>query len=123
MRLEKVTYSCYNINMKTFQAEYTNEALKQIEELEYNNKKKIFKAINLFEYLGKNAKNSRDLSNNGLFEIKADNIRAYFKYFENKIIIIGLIVLKKTQKAPKRFILQAIKNIDKYITERGNNNE
>ena len=56
MRLEKVTYSCYNINMKTFQAEYTNEALKQIEELEYNNKKKIFKAINLFEYLGKNAK-------------------------------------------------------------------
>ena len=123
MRLEKVTYSYYNINMKTFQAEYTNEALKQIEELEYNNKKKRFKAINLFEYLGKNAKNSRDLSSNGLFEIKADNIRAYFKYFENKIIIIGLIVLKKTQKVPKRFILQAIKNIDKYTAERANNNE
>ena len=42
--------------MKKFHAEYTNEALEQIEELEYNNKKKIFKAINLFEYLGIHAK-------------------------------------------------------------------
>lgn len=109
--------------MKKFHAEYTNEALEQIEELEYNNKKKIFKAINLFEYLGIHAKNSRDLGNDGLFEIKADNIRAYFKYFENKIIIVGLIVLKKTQKAPKRFITQAIKNIDRYIAERNNNEE
>lgn len=35
-------------------------------------------------------------------------------YAKDKIIIIGLIVMKKTQKAPKRFIEQAIKNIENY---------
>jgi len=53
----------------------------------------------------------------GLFEIKVDNVRAYFKYIDNRIIIIGLIVLKKSQKAPKRFIEQAIRNIEKTEIE------
>ncbi|MDD3436343.1 MAG: hypothetical protein PHC64_04230 [Candidatus Gastranaerophilales bacterium] len=45
-------------------------------------------------------------------------------YVENKIIIIGLIVLKKTQKAPKRFIEQAIRNIEDYKKkELGNDNK
>lgn len=49
--------------------------------------------------------------------IQSHNVRAYFKYHKDKIIIIGLIVLKKTQKAPERFIQQAIRNIDKVINE------
>ncbi|MFA7658840.1 MAG: type II toxin-antitoxin system RelE/ParE family toxin [Candidatus Gastranaerophilaceae bacterium] len=98
--------------MKLFNAKYTNEAFEQLKDLNLNNREKILKAINLFEYMGVHAKNSRDLGNNGLFEIKADKIRAYFKYEKNRIITIGFIVLKKTQKAPKRYIKQAISNIE-----------
>lgn len=46
-------------------------------------------------------------------------------YDENpkKIIIIGLIVLKRTQKAPKQYIKQARKNIKEYIRRHKNDNE
>ena len=47
--------------------------------------------------------------------MKCDKIRIYFMYHENNIIIVGLIILKKTQKAPERYKLQAISNIEKYI--------
>ena len=46
-------------------------------------------------------------------EIRTDNIRSYYSYVGTKIIIVGLIILKKSQKAPKRFIEQAIRNIQK----------
>ncbi len=37
-------------------------------------------------------------------------------YHENHIIIIGLIVLKKTQKAPEKYKIEAMANIKKkYI--------
>lgn len=91
---------------------YADEALEQLTKLEIVSKKKIFRAIEVFKTLGKEARNSRDLGN-GLWEIKADNVRAYFMYEQEKVIIIGLIALKKTRKAPKKFIDQAIKNIEK----------
>ncbi len=99
-----------------FTAEYTNEALEQLNALEDAEFTKITKAIYIFEHVGKKYKNINDLGN-GLFELKPDNVRAYFKYVENRIIVIGFIVLKKTQKAPPRYIKQAHKNIDKYIQE------
>lgn len=100
--------------MRKFTAEYTNEALAQLQELEKSDKKKIIKAIAIFEQVGIEYKNINDLGE-GLFELKPDNIRAYFQYHENKIIIIGFITLKKTQKAPKRYIEQALKNIENYL--------
>ena len=100
--------------MKQFKAEYTNEALEQYAKLEKSSKKKIIKAISIFEQVGTDYKNINDLGN-GLFELKPDNVRAYFKYHENKIIIIGFITIKKTQKTPKRYIEQAIKNIENYL--------
>lgn len=99
-----------------FTAEYTDEALEQLEELEEKEFKKILKAIYIFEHVGTKYKYINDLGN-GLFELKPDNVRAYFKYAKNKIIIIGLVVLKKTQKAPKRYIEQALKNIERYLQE------
>ncbi len=99
-----------------FTAEYTSEALEQLSELADAEYLKITKAIYIFERVGKKYKNINDLGN-GLFELKPDNVRAYFKYAKNKIIIVGLIVLKKTQKAPARFIKQAHLNIDKYLQE------
>jgi phage-related protein len=95
---------------------YADEADEQLQSLDKSSRNKILKSINIFKVLGKDAKNSRDLKN-GLWEIKADNVRAYFKYYKNKIVIIGFIVLKKTQKAPERFIQQAIRNIDRVILE------
>ena len=97
-----------------FTAEYTDEALEQLNALEDSEFEKIIKAIYIFERVGKKYKNINDLGN-GLFELKPDNVRAYFKYAKNKIIIVGLVVLKKTQRAPARYIKQAHKNIDKYI--------
>lgn len=101
---------------RLFTAEYTDEAIQQLNELEDDEYAKITKAIYIFEHVGKKYKNINDLGN-GLFELKPDNVRAYFKYVKNRIIIVGLIVLKKTQKAPARYIKQAHKNIDKYIQE------
>lgn len=99
-----------------FTAEYTDEALEQLDALEDAEYEKITRAIYIFERVGKKYKNINDLGN-GLFELKPDNVRAYFKYAKNRIIIVGLVVLKKTQKAPARYIKQAHKNIDKYIQE------
>lgn len=100
--------------MQQFKAEYTNEAMEQLQELEKADKKKIIKAIAIFEQVGTEYKNINNLGND-LFELKPDNIRAYFKYHGNKIIIIGFITIKKTQKAPKRYIEQALKNIENYL--------
>lgn len=94
-----------------FEIIFADEAIEQRENLDKISKKKILKAIRNFEILGRDANNSRDLGD--IWEIKADNVRAYFNYEGNKIIIIGLIVLKKSQKTPRRYIEQAKRNINK----------
>lgn len=100
---------------KLFYAEYTPEAIKQFHELDIEYQNKILGAVKSFEILGKQYKNINDLGNN-LYEIKPKGVRAYFQYDKERkrIIIIGFITLKKTQKAPKRYIKQALANIRKY---------
>ena len=58
------------------------------------------------------------MDNNGLFEMKSDKLRLYFMYWENSIVIVGLITLKKSQKAPERYKELANKRIDNYIKNR-----
>ncbi|MBP3709085.1 MAG: type II toxin-antitoxin system RelE/ParE family toxin [Treponema sp.] len=41
---------------------------------------------------------------NQIFEIKSNEIRSLFKYQPGKIIIIGVVFVKKTQKTPKEII-------------------
>ena len=36
-----------------------------------------------------------------IFEIKSNELRSLFKYKEGKIIVIGVIFVKKTQQTPK----------------------
>ena len=36
-----------------------------------------------------------------IFEIKSKNLRSLFRYQEGKIILIGVVFVKKTQKTPK----------------------
>jgi phage-related protein len=47
----------------------------------------------------------------GIFEIKTDDVRSLFKYAENQIIIIGLVYTKKTQKTPKQVLKTAKKRL------------
>ncbi len=41
---------------------------------------------------------------NGIFEIKSNELRSLFKYKERKIIVVGVVFVKKTQKTPKEKI-------------------
>ncbi len=105
-----------NNEQKLYTAELTPEAEKQLLGLELKYRMRIAEAIKTFEYVGVQYKNINNLGK-GLFEIKPSEVRAYFMYDPNRkrIIIVGFITLKKTQKAPKQYIEQAIRNIEKYI--------
>ena len=103
---------------KQFTAELTDEAEEQLLALSDENREKIADAIRTFEKVGILYKNINDLGG-GLFEIKPKGVRAYFMYDPNRrrIIIVGLVVLKTTQKAPPRYIKQARRNIENYLNK------
>ena len=46
-----------------------------------------------------------------IFEIKSKNLRSLFKYQKDKIIVIGVVFVKKTQKTPKDKITLAKKRL------------
>ena len=46
-----------------------------------------------------------------LFEIKTNEIRSLFKYAEGKIIVVGVVFVKKTQKTPSEKIKLAQKRL------------
>lgn len=73
--------------------------------------------------LGREGVTSRPLDKEGLFEMKCDKIRIYFTYQDNRLIIIGLITLKKTQKAPPQYKIQAHVRINNYLNIRSKKNE
>ena len=100
---------------KLFTVKYTPEAEKDLKNLDKQDLKRTLRTVALFEQLGKDGVNSRPLNKQGLFEMKCDKVRIYFMYRENNIIIVGLVTLKKTQKAPERYKLEAMTNIEKYI--------
>ena len=104
------------MEQRQFTAELTPEAEQQLMELSAENRVKIAEAIKIFELVGLYYKNLNDLGG-GLFEIKPRGVRAYFMYDPNRrrIIIVGFITLKKTQEAPKRYMEQARRNIEKYL--------
>ena len=87
---------------KQFTAEYTPEAIEQALALDSESRKKILAAIEAFEVLGIEYKNINKLDYD-LYEIKPKGVRAYFQYDTDrrKIIIVGFVCLKETQKAPK----------------------
>ena len=46
-----------------------------------------------------------------IFEIKSNELRSLFKYKEGKIIVIGVVFVKRTQKTPKEAIKLAEKRL------------
>lgn len=100
---------------------FTPEALDDIKNLDTQNEKRAMRTIRLFEIFGSDAVNSKRLDDNGLFELKCDKVRIYFSYYWGRLVIIGLVTLKKTQKAPPRYIIAAYARIDKFIKSRQGN--
>ena len=100
---------------KQFVAKYTPEAEQDLKSLDKQDLKRALRTVGIFEYLGKDGVNSRPLNKYGLFEMKCDKVRIYFMYHENNINIIILVTLNKTQKAPERYKIEAMTNIEKYI--------
>ena len=47
----------------------------------------------------------------GLFEIKTNDVRALFKFQEERIILIGLVYEKRSNKAPDYYINLAQKRL------------
>jgi len=101
-----------------FEIEFTLEAKNELCGFDKQNQKRILRTMRNFEAFGKDAVKSRPLDNKGLFELKCDKTRAYFMYFGSRIVIIGLITLKKTEKAPVRNKEEAHRRIENYIKER-----
>ena len=106
---------------KQFTAKYTQEAESELKNLDKQNQKRVLHTVAVFEQMGKEGVSSRPLNKEGLFELKNDQVRIYFMYYKNNIVIVGLITLKKTQKAPERYKITAMSRIEKYI--RSNKNE
>lgn len=103
---------------RLFTAKYLEEAKLQLRELAPEPREKILEAVRTFEKVGTVYKNINDLGG-GLFEIKPKGVRAYFMYDYNlrRVIIVGFICLKETQKAPQRYMKQARKLINAYLEQ------
>ncbi|MDD3436817.1 MAG: type II toxin-antitoxin system RelE/ParE family toxin [Candidatus Gastranaerophilales bacterium] len=97
-----------------YQVLLTEEAKNDLDELGFIERKKVFKAIDIIEHVDIMAVKTRPLTNK-LFEIKTDNVRSIFAYSKDKIIIIGLIFVKKTQKTPIKFIDKANRILKEYM--------
>lgn len=97
-----------------YQVLLTEEATTDLSNLEIIEKKKVLKAFDIIENVDIKAVNTKQLDNK-LFEIKTDNIRSVYAYSKNKVIIVALIFLKKTQKTPKKYITNAANILKEYL--------
>jgi phage-related protein len=94
-----------------FTVELGEEASKQLMELDLVSKKKVLADYRVIEEVGLDAVISEPLGNK-LFEIKTDNIRSLYTFKKGKIVVVGLIFTKKSQKTPKKYLEQARKILE-----------
>jgi len=91
----------------------TNEAKEEFLRLEKFLQEKIQADYNLIYDFDINAVIIKPLGHK-IFEIKTDNVRSLFKYQKDRIIIVGLVFVKKTQKTPKEILKLAKKRLENY---------
>ena len=89
----------------------TEEAKKDLFELDKISQKKIKKSFSLIQIKGINAVNAKQIDKS-LFEVKTSNIRALYTYIEGQIIVVAVIFIKKTQKTPGKYINRAKKILE-----------
>jgi phage-related protein len=85
---------------RTFKIEKLDVVTKEIAELQQEQQDLLRSEYELIETKGIEFVRVKHLQSK-IFEIKSKDLRSLFKYQEGKIIIIGVVFIKKSQKAPK----------------------
>ena len=98
-----------------YEVELTKQAEKEIDKLDYGYQRIVANSVKKIETTGLKDVKTRPLNSKaGLYEVKADKIRMLFFFHGNKMIVVSLVYLKQSQKAPKRFIETAIKRYKEH---------
>ena len=92
----------------------TKKAREDFEQLSPSQQNAVAKDYALIEEKGIEFVKRRFLEG-AVFEIKTGEVRSLFKFEENRIIIIGLIYVKKTQKIPKHVLKLAKKRLGELL--------
>lgn len=95
-------YLSYNIIMK-FTVEKLPQAENEIESLEQSQKDMLAVDYKKIQEQGIEFVRVKPIQKE-IFEIKTNELRSLFKYKAGKIIVIGVVFVKKTQKTPKEKI-------------------
>lgn len=82
----------------------------EIQALEQSQQEMLRQDYELIETMGIEFVKIKPIQNK-IFEIKTNDVRPLFKYAEGRIIIIGVVFVKKTQKTPKNIIKIAQKRL------------
>ena len=85
---------------KKFKVDKLDAVNKEIAELSQEQQDLLKSEYNLIETKGIEFVRVKHLQSK-IFEIKSKELRSLFKYQEGKIIVIGVVFVKKTQKTPK----------------------
>ena len=84
----------------TFKVEKLDAVNREIAELSQEQQDLLKSEYNLIETKGIEYVRVKHLQSK-IFEIKSKELRSLFKYQEGRIIIIGVVFVKKSQKTPK----------------------
>ena len=94
--------SPYYIIMK-FKVEKLPQAEAEIKDLEESQQKLLSDVYSKIETQGIEFVRVKPIQKD-IFEIKSNELRSLFKYQAGKIIVVGVVFVKKTQKTPKEKI-------------------
>lgn len=93
-----------------FKVEKLNVVEDEISKLEQNQQDMLKSEYEIIETKGIEFVKVKYLQNK-IFEIKTKEIRSLFKYSLGKIIVVGVVFIKKSQKTPKEIIKLAKKRL------------
>jgi phage-related protein len=93
-----------------------DEALEELAAMakEYSAKAKA--AYSIISDEGIECVNTKPLRD-GLFEIKTGQVRSLYVYDDNRVILIAVAFLKKSDKTPAKLMKQARNRVEKYKKE------
>lgn len=97
-----------------FDVKLTENALEDLKNLEKVDRNKVLKSYDIIMNVDINAVNTKPITSK-IYEIKTDRVRSLYAYSENKIIIVGVVFIKKTQKTPKSMITKAENVLKEFI--------
>ena len=93
-----------------FKVEKLQQAEAEIKDLEESQQKLLSDEYTKIETQGIEFVRVKTIQKN-IFEIKSNELRSLFKYKAGKIIVIGVVFVKKSQKTPKEIIKLAKKRL------------